>query len=132
MPVERALWIMIIATPCGACSFVRLERCGAAGRICWYRLIHDLTPTKFFNRPCSELSRSPTGCPGRLRCPAQPPTLSLSGLGISKSHSRSSNSLSGVGSARHSNYLVIREGQRVKAFCEKASYSLHVFLGVKL
>lgn len=92
----------------------KTERCGATGRIWWHRVTPDLTPTRFSNGPYSELSRMLTGCIRGLWCPAQQQTLALSGLGVSKSHSRSPNTRSRIGSARNNNYLVIRKRLSMK------------------
>lgn len=64
----------------------------------------------------------------RTQCPEQQQTWPLNG----SSAPVTEHSLSGMGSARNDNYLVIRKRQQAEAFCEIASYSLHVSLGMNL
>lgn len=127
LPVELVLWTMLSTTPHGLCSFEMLESGGPAGSICWYRLTHDLTPTRFSNEPSSELSRSwQAAMEGTLPRTAADIVTERTPLQVTQ------HSLSGIGSAGNDNYLVIRKRQQAEAFCEIASYSPHVPLGMHL
>lgn len=126
MPVELVLWTMITTTPCGVCSFEMWERGSLPGGFAgtgWH--MTSLPPGSPMNP-----TQSWAGC-WQAAVEDTVPRTAANIVTEWQLCSRPPNTLSGIGSARN-NYLVIRNRQQAEAFCEIASYSLHVSLGMNL